>query len=42
MNYATDGNGECLVWPSPCPVCRPEPTLRDTWLAVVRLGKRRP
>jgi hypothetical protein len=40
MNYATDANGECLVWPSPCPVCRPDPRHRDTLLAVVRLGRR--
>jgi hypothetical protein len=33
-------DGDRVRVPTPCPVCRPNPTLRDTLLAVVRLGKR--
>ena len=33
-------DGDQMMVPAPCPVCWPSPTLRDTWLAVVRLGKR--
>jgi hypothetical protein len=41
MNYDYDRHGECSAWPSPCPVCKPDPWHPDTLAAVVRLGRRR-
>jgi hypothetical protein len=40
MNYGYNRHGECSAWPSPCPVCRPDPRHTDTFAAVVRLGRR--
>jgi len=33
-------DGNRVTVPAPCPMCRPSPTLQETWLAVVRLGGR--
>jgi hypothetical protein len=42
MNYATVGDGEYQVWPSPCPVCRPA-NVPEAWQAIAcQLGRRPP
>jgi hypothetical protein len=33
-------DGDLVAVPAPCPTCRPRPAARETWLAVVALGRR--
>jgi hypothetical protein len=37
---APNHDGDPVEVPIPCPVCRPTPALRETWLAVASLGRR--
>jgi hypothetical protein len=35
-----DAHGDVTRVPVPCPVCRPRPSVRETWPAVATLGRR--